>query len=286
MQILIGDDPELFRRSQRQKPRHRLLDHGLLAVERKQLLGSFLAAQRPKPRASPSGQNYGIEVRVLGHVYERSQFASFPKNLANSTRPIVIPRGARDPGPCLHHVNCRCKREPRSLALLGMTIPATTIHRADARSCSIYRAHLRSSALTALVIGNLKLNLVYSLVSGSGSVFPGTNARKNSSVHCGRTLNSPMLAGITAASPFARVTGSAPGASITPQPSTATRIWTELFPESPRVVSRSGSFASNLSTTKYGASINGSRRFLPPFTCKGAGRTTLPDRTFSFTAAI
>ncbi len=44
-----------------------LLDHGVLAIERQQLLGAPLAAQRPKARASASGQDYGIEVRVLSH---------------------------------------------------------------------------------------------------------------------------------------------------------------------------------------------------------------------------
>ena len=42
------------------KSRHRLLDHSLLAVEREQLLGAFLAAQRPEARAAPSSQNYRI----------------------------------------------------------------------------------------------------------------------------------------------------------------------------------------------------------------------------------
>ena len=49
-------------RSQRQQSRHRLLDHGLLAVERQQLLGATLPAQRPEARAASAGKNHGMEI--------------------------------------------------------------------------------------------------------------------------------------------------------------------------------------------------------------------------------
>ena len=68
-----------FGRSQRQQPRHRLLNHRLLAVERQQLLGALLAAQRPEARAAPSSQNYGIEIRVLSH--------GFSTDLTDSNQP-------------------------------------------------------------------------------------------------------------------------------------------------------------------------------------------------------
>src|ERR1039457_3714359 len=70
-QILVGDDPDLSRRSQREQSCHRLLNHRLLAVERQQLLRALLAAQRPKARAAPPSQNYGIEIRVLSHGFSR-----------------------------------------------------------------------------------------------------------------------------------------------------------------------------------------------------------------------
>src|ERR1700759_5352056 len=80
---------------------------------------------------------------------------------------------------------------------------------------------------------------LHKIVCGSGRGFPGTYDLRNCSAHCGRTLNFSTAAGITAASPLVIVTGSIPGASITPHPSTATRICTELRPESSRVVNSS-----------------------------------------------
>src|SRR5262249_47389048 len=57
-QVPVRDDPKLPRRRQRQQPLHRLLDHRLLAVERKQLLRAPLPAQRPETRASSPRQNH------------------------------------------------------------------------------------------------------------------------------------------------------------------------------------------------------------------------------------
>src|SRR5271166_2385730 len=124
--------------------------------------------------------------------------------------------------------------------------------------------------------------LLYSLVAGSGTAFPGNDDFRNSIVHCGRTRNSPNDAGIITPSPFATVNGSMPGASTTPQPSTTTRICTELLLDSSTVRKSLGSFNSNISTTKYGEVTSGERRFLVPGTALGAGRITFPDATFSF----
>ena len=60
-QVFIADDPEVLCRSERQEALNRLLDHGLLAVERQQLLGASLAAERPEPCAASTGENDGIE---------------------------------------------------------------------------------------------------------------------------------------------------------------------------------------------------------------------------------
>ena len=48
------------------EPRHGLLDHGLLAVKRQQLLGPALPAQRPETSAPAAGENHGMEI-CLGH---------------------------------------------------------------------------------------------------------------------------------------------------------------------------------------------------------------------------
>jgi len=61
-QLLIRDDPELFRWGKPKQPRHRLLNHRLLAIQRKQLLGAFLAAKRPETCATSAGEDHGIEV--------------------------------------------------------------------------------------------------------------------------------------------------------------------------------------------------------------------------------
>jgi hypothetical protein len=70
-QVVIGDDPETAGRGHGCEARDGLLDHGLLAVERKQLLGAALAAQRPEARAAAAGENYGIEVRLRLHGHSR-----------------------------------------------------------------------------------------------------------------------------------------------------------------------------------------------------------------------
>ena len=64
-QIFVGDDPELLRLGQRLQALDRLLDHALLAVERQQLLGHALAAQRPEARAASTGENDGIKVEAF-----------------------------------------------------------------------------------------------------------------------------------------------------------------------------------------------------------------------------
>ncbi len=72
-QMLVGDDPETRRRSQRQQTRDRLLNHGLLAVERQQLLGPALPAQRPEARAAAASENHGMEV-CFSHKYKNCRF--------------------------------------------------------------------------------------------------------------------------------------------------------------------------------------------------------------------
>jgi hypothetical protein len=61
-QIVVRNNPELLWRSQRQQPRHRLLDHGLLAVQRQQLLRALLPAQGPEARPAPAGEDHRIEI--------------------------------------------------------------------------------------------------------------------------------------------------------------------------------------------------------------------------------
>jgi hypothetical protein len=70
-QIIVCDNPTALCRRERQKSRQRLLDHGLFAVEREQLLGSPLSAQRPKPRAPAAGQDHGIEMWMWLHGHSK-----------------------------------------------------------------------------------------------------------------------------------------------------------------------------------------------------------------------
>jgi hypothetical protein len=46
----------------RRQSRHGLLDHGLLAVKREQLLGAFFSAERPEARSPAAGKNDRIEI--------------------------------------------------------------------------------------------------------------------------------------------------------------------------------------------------------------------------------
>ena len=63
-QVLVGDDPEPLARRQRLEPLDRLLDHALRAVERQQLLGPALAAERPEARAAAAREYDGIKIAV------------------------------------------------------------------------------------------------------------------------------------------------------------------------------------------------------------------------------
>jgi len=58
-EIVVGNDPEAIRRSERKQSPHGLLDHGLPAVEREQLLGTLLPAQGPETRAPATGRITG-----------------------------------------------------------------------------------------------------------------------------------------------------------------------------------------------------------------------------------
>jgi hypothetical protein len=60
--MFVADDPEPRRRGQRQKAGDGLLDHGLLAVERQQLLGTTLPAQGPEACTPAAGENHGMEI--------------------------------------------------------------------------------------------------------------------------------------------------------------------------------------------------------------------------------
>src|SRR5438132_451673 len=166
----------------KQQPRNRLLNHGLLAIQREQLLSTPLAAQRPKTCAAASSEDHGIKLWNRSHVDVRISS------------------------------NCLFRQSDAAQ-------PAA------------------SANLTLRARVNLPLRLAassevadYLLVTGSGSESPGTASLISSSSHCGRTRKLDMQAGTTTASPLAKVTGSAPGASQIPQPSTATIICTELLP--------------------------------------------------------
>ena len=114
-------------RSHGRQARDRLLDHGLLAVEREQLLGATLAAQRPETRAPAAGQDHGIEMRIRLHRTRSLSFCAAEK---------------------LNHRDAE-------------------VH--ETRASATFRSAWRARALSA----------------------PGTLAFRNSTVHCGRTLNSP-----------------------------------------------------------------------------------------------
>src|SRR5580704_16717843 len=60
--IMIGKNPKSVQRSERQQTSQRLLDHGLLAIERQQLLGALLPAQGPEARAPATSENHGIKI--------------------------------------------------------------------------------------------------------------------------------------------------------------------------------------------------------------------------------
>src|SRR5262249_9094958 len=75
--------------------------------------------------------------------------------------------------------------------------------------------------------------------------------QRNSTSHCGLSLNRSTPAGTTIASPVENVTGAAPSLSITPQPAVATRHQTPRF----TCLGRSNCHVCaslNLSTTKLG----------------------------------
>src|ERR1700674_4798461 len=74
-QVVVRNDPEPARRSHRCEARDGLLNHGLLSIEGKQLLGAALAAQRPEARASTTSEDYRIEVWVRLHCLRSLPFA-------------------------------------------------------------------------------------------------------------------------------------------------------------------------------------------------------------------
>src|SRR5438132_456900 len=66
-QIFVGNYRKLAGGRERQQTRHSLLNHGLLAVEREQLLSAALATQRPEARTASACEDYRIKIR-FGHV--------------------------------------------------------------------------------------------------------------------------------------------------------------------------------------------------------------------------
>ena len=62
--IFIGDNPEMIGGSQWIQPPYGLLDHGLLAVERKQLFGTLSTAERPEASTPPPRQNHRIKISL------------------------------------------------------------------------------------------------------------------------------------------------------------------------------------------------------------------------------
>jgi len=53
---------QVFAVDHSQRALYRLLNHGLVAIQRQQLLGTAFAAERPEARAAPSSENDGIEL--------------------------------------------------------------------------------------------------------------------------------------------------------------------------------------------------------------------------------
>ncbi len=63
-QVGVGDDPKMLAVGERQQALDRLLDHAVAGViEREQLLGAALAAQRPEARAASASEDDGMESR-------------------------------------------------------------------------------------------------------------------------------------------------------------------------------------------------------------------------------
>jgi hypothetical protein len=60
--VVVRNDPESIRRSQRQQSRDGLLNHSVPAVKREQLLGALLPAQGPEARAPATGKDHRIKV--------------------------------------------------------------------------------------------------------------------------------------------------------------------------------------------------------------------------------
>src|SRR5882672_7485205 len=66
-EVVVGNDPLAFGRGHRQQAGDGLLEHRLFAIEREQLFGSSLAAQRPEACAASPSQDDRIEVRIRLH---------------------------------------------------------------------------------------------------------------------------------------------------------------------------------------------------------------------------
>jgi hypothetical protein len=64
---VVGDDPGIARRRERQQAVQGALDHGALAIQREHLFGACLPAARPEARAAASGQDDGTELGLAAH---------------------------------------------------------------------------------------------------------------------------------------------------------------------------------------------------------------------------
>src|SRR5271165_5156032 len=161
--------------------------------------------------------------------------------------------------------------------LLGLTFAA---ERPEPRAAAAGQYHWieildRCFAQRAPYARGCGLSLDYpSTVCGSATSPVGSDMRITSSSHCGLTEYSGTHAGTTTASPLARLTGSMPADSMTPEPSMATMMCGDANETLPCIGSRSFIF----STSKNGDrnSTLGPPPLLP---------TTLPALLSSFTAA-
>ena len=68
---LVGDDENVFERHQRQHAVHRLLQERAFAQQGEQLLGRFLAAQRPEPLAASARHDNDKVILILGARFHK-----------------------------------------------------------------------------------------------------------------------------------------------------------------------------------------------------------------------
>jgi hypothetical protein len=121
-------------------------------------------------------------------------------------------------------------------------------------------------------------DFAHSRTAGSATTAPGTHAFRNSSDHCGRTLNSPSVAGTTTPSPFANVTGSRPAPRPRPATVNGHQDLYRVFPGFITCRKIVGAFNSK-SPPEIRRGDQADRRLAPPSIATGAGRITFPEAT-------